>query len=631
VYKLTFKSIIDEIENNLHKILDTIEISEIPFTVEPAKPGFGDVSSNISFLLAKHMKKSPKEISITLSEKYSQLNHTLVSKVESHSSGYLNFFADWEKLTQLILSESNLEEFGFVDLGKNSTIVVEHTSVNPNKALHIGHVRNIIVGDVISRILKKANYKVNVLNYVDDSGLQVADILVGFRHLGFSQEPPEGKKFDHYCGDDVYVKTTEKYEQNSNLEDIRKNVLKELENGDSETAQFADNITGRVLESQLETCWNLGVTYDCLNYESQIIRSGLWSKIFEKLKAMKLVEFENEGKNSGCWVIRGEGKEEDKVIVRSNGTATYIAKDIPYAAWKLGLLEDPFNYKKYQKPQPNSRILWQTTLNSSNDPKQKFSGDKVITVIDSRQARLQKIITTLMAKFKSTSDAYVHMGYESVTLSPETASTLGLDTEGKQAQMSGRKGLYVNADSVYDLLKKKTIEETSKRHPEMNESDIQSIAHQISVGTLRYEMIKQDLDKIISFDLTKSLSLEGDTAPYIQYTHARAARIIEKSGDSPSIEVDFSLLKDPNELNLVKLIGLFDMQVRDSASNLSPKVIARYCHDLAVSFNSFYENVKVLDIDDKSLEKSRLCLVNSFKITIERSLNLLGIIAPDKM
>ncbi len=631
MYKLTFKSIIDEIENNLHKILDALTVSEIPFTVEPAKPGFGDVSSNVSFLLAKHMKKSPQEISITLSEKYSQLNHTLVSKVESHSSGYLNFFADWEKLSQLVLSESNLEEFGFVDLGKNSTIVVEHTSVNPNKALHIGHIRNIVVGDVISRILQKANYKVNVLNYVDDSGLQVADILVGFRHLGFSQEPPEGKKFDHYCGDDVYVKTTEKYEQDSSLEEIRKNVLKELEDGDSETAQFADKITGLVLENQLETCWNLGVTYDCLNYESQIIRSGLWSKIFEKLKEMKLVEFENEGKNSGCWVIRGEGKEEDKVIVRSNGTATYIAKDIPYAAWKLGLLEDPFNYKKYPKSQPDSRTLWQTTLDASDDPKQNFSGDKVITVIDSRQARLQKIITTLMAKFKSASDAYVHMGYESVTLSPETARTLGLDTEGKQAQMSGRKGLYVNADSVYDLLKKKTIEETSKRHPEMNELEIQSIAHQISVGTLRYEMIKQDLDKIIAFDLTKSLSLEGDTAPYIQYTHARAARIIEKSGGVPSIDVDFSLLQDPNELNLVRLIGLFDIQVRDAAKNLSPKVIARYCHDLAVAFNSFYEHVKVLDIDDKNLEKSRLCLVNSFKLTIERSLDLLGITAPDKM
>jgi arginyl-tRNA synthetase len=342
---------------------------------------------------------------------------------------------------------------------------------------------------------------------------------------------------------------------------------------------------------------------------------------------MKLVEFENEGKNSGCWVIRGEGKEEDKVIVRSNGTATYIAKDIPYAAWKLGLLEDPFNYKKYQKSQNTSRILWQTTLVDSDDPKQNFSGDKVITVIDSRQARLQKIITTLMAKFKSTSDAYVHMGYESVTLSPETARTLGLNTEGKQAQMSGRKGLYVNADSVYDLLKKKTIEETNKRHPEMSESEIQNIAHQISVGTLRYEMIKQDLDKIIAFDLTKSLSLEGDTAPYIQYTHARAVRIIEKSGKVPSIDVDFSLLQNPNELNLVRLIGLFDRQVRDAAKNLSPKVIARYCHDLAVAFNSFYEHVKVLDIGDEHLENTRLCLVNSFKLTVERSLDLLGITA----
>ena len=282
--------------------------------------------------------------------------------MESHPSGYLNFFANWEKLNQLILSESNLDEFGSVDLGKNSTIVVEHTSVNPNKALHIGHIRNIILGDTIARILKKSNYKVNILNYVDDSGLQVADIIVGFRHFGFAQQPPQGKKFDHYCGDDVYVKTTEKYEKNPSLEEIRKNILKELEDGNSETAQFADKITRRVLENQLETCWNLGVYYDCLNFESQIIRSGLWGKIFEKLKEMNLIEFENEGKNAGCWVIRGENNEEDKVIVRSNGTATYIAKDIPYAAWKLGLLEDPFNYQKYEKIQPGNHILWQTTL-----------------------------------------------------------------------------------------------------------------------------------------------------------------------------------------------------------------------------------------------------------------------------
>jgi len=628
---MTFKSIIDEIENNLNKILDDLSISDVNFSVDPAKPGFGDASSNISFLLAKDLKKNPKDIAEILSEKYQQYSSTLVLKSKAHPSGYLNFFADWEKLNQLILSESHLEEFGDVDIGKNSTIVVEHTSVNPNKALHIGHIRNIIIGDTVSRILEKANYKVNVLNYIDDSGLQVADIIVGFKHFRFDQEPPDGKKFDHYCGDDVYVKTTEKYESDSSLEEIRKNVLKELEDGTSETAKFADKITRRVLANQLKTCWNLSVSYDCLNFESQIIRSGLWHKIFERIKEMNLIEFENEGKNAGCWVIRGEDKEEDKVIVRSNGTATYIAKDIPYAAWKLGLVEDPFHYQKYEKEQPSSRVLWQTTLDSNNESEQNFTGEKVITVIDSRQARLQKIITSLMAKFKSVSDAYVHLSYESVTLSAETAKFLGLETDGKQAQMSGRKGLYVNADSVYDLLKKKTIEETNKRHPEMDSSEIEKIAHNVSVGTLRYEMIKQDLDKIIVFDLTKSLSLEGDTASYIQYTYARAARILEKSKRIPSIDVDFSLLKEQSELDLIKTIGLFDIQVRDAAKNISPKVIARYCHDLAVTFNSFYEHAHVLDLGDESLENSRLCIVDSFKITIEKTLNLLGIVAPDRM
>ena len=452
---MTFKAILDEIENNLNKILKEMSLESVSFTVEPAKPGFGDVSSNVSFLLAKPLKKSPKDISVILSEKYQKQIHTLVLKVESHPSGYLNFFADWTKLNQLVLSESFLPEFGDVDIGNQSTVVVEHTSVNPNKALHIGHVRNIIIGDTVSRILKKANYKVNVLNYVDDSGLQVADIIVGFKHLGFNEEPPDDKKFDHYCGDDVYVKTTEKYESDPSLEQTRKDILKSLEDGESEIAKFADIITRRVLVNQLETCWNLSVFYDCLNFESQIIRSGLWDKIFEKLKEMNLIKFETDGKNIGCWVIPGDGKEEDKVIVRSNGTATYIAKDIPYAAWKLGLLDDPFYYQKFEKDQPNSCPLWQTTLTKQEQSGQDFTGDKVITVIDSRQTRLQKIITSLMGKFKSIPNAYIHLGYESVTLSSETAKILGLNTEGKQAQMSGRKGLYINADSVYELLKEK--------------------------------------------------------------------------------------------------------------------------------------------------------------------------------
>jgi arginyl-tRNA synthetase len=628
---MTFQLILDEIKNNLKKILDDLSISDVNFSVEVAKPGFGDVSSNVAFLLAKELKKNPKEITQMLFEKYSQCSSTLVLKTEAHPSGYLNFFADWTKLSKLILSESYLDTFGAVDIGNNSNIIVEHTSVNPNKALHIGHIRNIVVGDTVSRILTKANYKVHVLNYIDDSGLQVADIIVGFKHFKFDEEPPNGKKFDHYCGDDVYVKTTQKYELDSSLQEIRKNTLKELEDGTSETAAFGDMITRKVLAGQLHTCWNLNVSYDCLNFESQIIRSGLWSKIFEKLKEMGLIEFENEGKNAQCWVIRGENNEDDKVIVRSNGTATYIAKDIPYAAWKLGLLDDPFYYQKYDATQPNSKTLWQTSLNNDAATPQNFTAQKVITVIDSRQERLQRIITTLMEKFNLIPDSYVHLGYESVTLSSDTAKTLGLETDGKQAQMSGRKGVYVSADSVCELLKQKITEETKKRHPEMEDSEIEKIAQSVSIGTLRYEMIKQDLDKIITFDLAKSLSLEGDTAPYIQYAYARASRILEKSGISPTTNVDFSLLEEKSELNLVKTIGLFNLQVRDAANNFAPKVIARYCHDLAVAFNSFYEHVKVLDSDNDALKSSRICLVNSFNITLEKALNLLGISAPNRM
>ena len=628
---MTFQIIINEIENNLKKIIQELSISEISFSVDVAKPGFGDVSSNIAFLLAKELKKSPKEITQIISEKYLQCNSVFVLKTEAHPSGYLNFFADWAKLSKLILSESYLDTFGNIDIGKNSDIVVEHTSVNPNKALHIGHIRNIVVGDTVSRILKKANYNVKVLNYIDDSGLQVADIIVGFKHLGFDEEPPNDKKFDHYCGDDVYVKTTQKYELDPSLEDVRKNTLKELEDGNSEIAKFGDSITRKVLSGQLQTCWNLNVSYDCLNFESQIIRSGLWSKIFEKLKEMGLVEFENDGKNAQCWVIRGDGKEEDKVLVRSNGTATYIAKDIPYAAWKLGLLDDPFNYEKYSSEQPDSKTLWQTTLNDSTNPPQNFTAKKVVTVIDSRQERLQKIITALMEKFNSIPESYIHLGYESVTLSANTAKTLGLETDGKQAQMSGRKGLYVSADSVCELLKQKIIEETKKRHPDMSDFEIESIAQSVSIGTLRYEMIKQDLDKIITFDLTKSLSLEGDTVPYIQYSYARASRILEKSEISPTLDVNFSLLQEKSEIELVKTIGLFNMQVRDSVNNFAPKVIARYCHDLAVAFNSFYEHVKVLDSNDDALKSARICLVNSFNLTLEKALDLLGITAPSKM
>ena len=627
---MSLKILIDEIHSNIQKIIEDLDLPQIPFTVELTKSNFGDVTCNVAFLLAKHMKKKPFDIAEIFSDKYQSFQGKLITKVEAHQSGFINFFANYLELNGIILKASKKDEFGFLDLGKKSRVVVEHTSVNPNKALHIGHIRNIIIGDTIARILRQTNFDVKVLNYIDDSGLQVADIIVGFKHGGFSTNPPSDQKFDQYCGDVVYVKTTEKYSTNPELEEIRKKTLQSLEDENSDIAKFAGILTKRVLSEQLKTCWDLSVYYDCLNFESQIIRSGLWKQVFEKMKEMKLVQLESEGKNENCWVIKAEKNEDDKVIVRSNGTATYIAKDIPYAAWKLKLLPDPFNYSKYVV-QDNDQILWQTTLEKNTEPEQDFRGEKVITVIDSRQSRLQNIITHLMSDFKSNENAYVHLGYESVTLSSDTAQTLGIDTHGKSTQMSGRKGLYVNADSIIELLEKKTFEETKKRHSDLDEKIIHKIANDVAIGTIRYEMIKQDLDKIITFDLTKSMSLEGNTAPYIQYSHARSSRILEKAGFEPNFDTSFEILKNEFEISFIKQIGKFDLEIIDAVNNLSPKVIAKYCYNLAVAFNAFYEHVKVLDGKDDALVNSRLCLVSSFKSTILNALGLLGISSPDRM
>mgnify|MGYP003334391477 CR=1 FL=1 len=625
---MSFRVLLDEIRKNLTMILEDQQISEFAFVLEPAKEGFGDISCNIAFLAAKKLKMKPNEIAQNISKHYEKYLGDLVLKVEPHPSGYLNFFANDAKLSQVIIKETQNKDFGSIEIGNKKIITVEHTSVNPNKALHVGHVRNVVVGDSIIRILKKAGYRINTLNYVDDSGLQVADILLGFKHLGFELEPPSGIKFDHYCGDEVYVKTTEKYQTNPELEQKRNQILKEIEDGNSDTAKFASEITSRVLSEQLKTCWRLGASYDCLNFESEIVRSKLWPEIFEKLKQMNLIKFESDGKNKGCWVILGDG-EEDKVLVRSNGTATYIAKDIPYAAWKLGLVEDPFYYKKYCD-QSDGKTLYQTTLQSNDLPKNDYSSDKVITVIDSRQARLQDIITGLMAKFSENKKEYVHLSYESVTLSSETANSLGMDTGGKSAQMSGRKGLYVNADKILDMLEQKTYDETKKRNPESSEQVLHDIAKNVAVATLRYEMIKQDLDKIITFDTTKSLSLEGDTASYIQYAFARASRILEKSSMSPNFEANYELLSDKYETSLIKQIGKLDLAVQDAVNNLSPKIIAKFCYTLAVSFNSFYEHVRVLDAEPNLLN-ARICLISAFQTCLRNSLDLIGIKTPSRM
>jgi len=623
---MAFLDIINQVKDNTSKIISEKGYDNVDFVVEYSRSGFGDITCNVAFLLAKNLKKNPQEIAQEFAGEYNLGNY--LEKVEAHKNGYLNFFINTNLFNNTVLNQSLRDSYGSLDIGKNSKLVIEHTSVNPNKALHIGHLRNVVIGDSISRILSKVNYDVKVLNYVDDSGLQVADIIVGFKYGGFSESPPNGEKFANYCGDTVYVSTTSKYESDKDLESKRHEILKELEDSTSDAAKFGKTLTRKILSDQLDTAWNLGASYDCLNFESEILYSKLWDKIFEKMKSENLVRLEDQGDNAGCWVLPIEN-EDDKIIVRSNGAATYVAKDIPYAAWKLGALTDPFNYAEYAT-QPNGRTLYETTLEETRTPKQSFVADRVITVIDNRQTNLQKIVTNLMSKFNPES-SYVHLGYEAVTLSSETAKILGNKTDGKDVQMSGRKGIYINADEIIAKLEKHVFLESKERNDDLDDASLNEIAHDVAVGTIRYELIKPDLGKIITFDINTSLKLEGDTCSYIQYSCVRAARILEKFGKKPNFDIDFDQLNTEYEIGLSKQIGLFEVFVNDAAKNYSPKVIAKYCYDLAVAFSSFYEHVNVLKADTPELINARLCLVLSFKLTLEKALDLIGITAPQRM
>lgn len=600
---------------------------------EPPQKEFGDLSCNVGFLLAKHARKTPQKIVVELADLLKpRIPGTYILSVEP-AGGHLNFKVDYSRLSPTTLKQvlENPDNYGYPDSGQGRYVVIEHTSVNPNKALHVGHMRNVILGDTLYRIMKVTNHRTTVLNYVDDSGLQVADIVVGFRFAGFPVQPPGGKKFDHYCGDEVYVKINGMYEKDPHLAENRKLVLREIEEGKSELAGFAADITQRVLKEQLKTCWRMKARYDLLNFESQIVVSKLWDKAFELLKKSGIAHFEEEGKNKGCWVLEAKD-EEDKVLVRSDGTATYIAKDIPYAAWKLGLVNDPFSYSEFGD-QWDGSTLFATVLGGKPADKKFNGGERVITIIDSRQTRLQRIVSQVLSKIGAGTKEYFHLGYEAVTLSSETAKVFGIDIGDRQfMHMSGRKGIYVNADYVLDTLHAKAYEEVKTRNPGFTEEQLHATAEEIGISAIRYNMIKQDLDKIITFDVKESLSLEGDTGPYLQYAYARSQRILEKSGQNvEGSNYAFGYLVQEPEIALIKEIAKLDQVVEDAAKSLSPKSLARYSYNLATTFNLFYEKVPVLKDADPDVRAARLALVKAFGIALKNALAVLGITPLERM
>jgi arginyl-tRNA synthetase len=672
---MTFRCVTDEIHKAIVSGIKKLgyhdhaqdQLQKFDIT-EPSRKEYGDLACNVAFQLSKKYKKRPFEIASEIVDKELKpyivdkqktgKNSSFVLSVETHPSGYINFRINFTKLAETTLN-SALDDptFGFLDLGQNKRVMIEHTSVNPNKALHIGHIRNMVIGDSLYRLLKATNHNTSVLNYIDDSGLQVADIIVGFKFAGFPVEPSvidnayDNKshhdanqkntleKYDHYC-DEVYVKVNELYQTDKSLEGKRQLVLSEIEKGTSEIAKFSSEITTRVLKDQLKTSWRIKTRYDLLNFESQIIHSKLWMKSFELLKERGISQLETSGKNIGCWILRVEG-EDDKVIVRSNGTTTYIAKDIPYAAWKLGLVRNPFCYYIFAQQWDNTS-LWATTLDyvksgdnndtSSHTHPEFGPADIAITITDVRQDRLQRIISKVLDKLHTNGNKYYHLGYESVSLSSETAKMLGLDLgeTKKFVHMSGRKGINIDADYVLDRLHSKAHEEVKKRNSDISADLSEQIAEEIAVSALRYNLIKQDLGKMITFDISESLNLEGDTGPYLQYAYARSVHILQKS-DQDYSQRKYELLTTQQEQSLIKEIAKFDIILEEAVKNLDPRLIAKYAYTLATEFNLFYEKVSVLREKDGQRMHTRLVLVKAFGIMLRKALDLLGITRLEKM
>lgn len=661
----------DEIDSCLKEVLNKINSSDIEIDYdisEPPVPEFGDFSTNICFQLSKILRKPPIQIARDIVERELQLctswnNRIYINGANIKKPGFINFDLNKNVLLEKFLQIGDKKDAIFIPRNNHQNndniIFIEHTSVNPNKALHVGHLRNAIIGDCLYRIFKNTGKKVKVLNYIDDSGLQVADIIVGFEYGGLSikeddLESNESLKFDQYCGNEVYVKINEMYSSRPDLLEKRALVLRELEDPKSSTSIFTNNIVKRVLSDQLKTTWSFKIHYDILNFESQIVQSSLWSQLFEALKDKKIIRYETVGKNTGCWVY-SSSSEGDKVLVRSDSTLTYFAKDIPYAAWKLGYLKNPFRFDFFAT-QWDSTELYSTTLDGTKDNEDDAKGSnhrsrsndlslnfdkifKVITIIDSRQQRLQNLLTEILTKLGLSPSKYDYLGYEPVILSKETLSIMGIKAENdKDVHMSGRKGIFIEADLALKILQEKSMSETRKRNPHLSEMELHHISREMAISAMRYYFIKYDFGKVITFDVNESLSLEGDTAPYIQYAYARAKKIKDKLSEMQRLADYKPLVKDfkisslsMTEMDLVKHLCSYTIDLYQSSEKANPKIMAKYLFKLATLFNNFYERSPILRESDSNLVKLRIVILTACLTVFEHSMELIGITPLERM
>jgi len=675
-----YLKLLQELKQALAKhIRDNYSI-ELSITLEkPPKLELGEAASPVCFELAKRLKRAPRQIAQEIAASFPAVPG--ISRMEVAGGGYLNAFFERGAFWQMLLNAAAPGNAGSVIKGKK--VIVEHTSINPNKAAHIGHVRNAVLGDTIARILRDAGEHVQVQNYIDNTGVQVADVVIGFQQVqkksvaevrALAAQPG----FDYLCWD-LYAQVTQFYERDkTQAAALRGATLKAIEEGQGEAAEMGAVVADAIVGFHLRTMGRLDISYELLARESEILHLKFWDAAFAQLKEKGVIHLATSGKMAGCWIMPAEKdsaaavesseKEDDeniqdKIIVRSNGIVTYVGKDIAYQLWKFGMLGKDFHYKRWLDAPPNENV-W-TTTTDADDPAAPHFGEpaaRVYNVIDTRQSYLQDVVAQGLRGLGHTDAASnsIHFSYEIVALTPRCARELGYELTGYDAkkpyiEVSGRKGLGVKADDLINKLEEATLAEVSKRHPDMLSLEREETAHAIAIGALRFFLLKFTRNTVIAFDFEDALSFEGETGPYCQYAVVRIRGIRRKGTEQisePTSEQEklrregLGALAELESIDAGKFLnaqesvavwelllqaGSLDHAADAAISAQEPAFVAKYAFQLAQAFNNFYHKHHILSEPDAEKRSFLLGLTEVVERQLIRALSLLGIQAPQRM
>lgn len=637
----------------------------------------GDLATPVAFELARRLKKAPRLIAQDIAAALA--SSQIAGRVEATPAGYINVFLDRPAFLRARLAGVPPRR------SSEPKTIVEHTAINPNKAAHIGHIRNAALGDTLVRVLRFRGNHVEVQNYIDNTGVQVADVVVGFQQLEHKtlddvRALTERDRFDYYCWD-LYARVTEWYEEDKERLRLRAAALHDIEHDVGDTAALGHLLADRIVRCHLRTMGRLNIDYDLLTWEGDILHLQFWAQAFELLKETRAMFYQDQGRLAGCWVMPIEDEatpaddadttsesvgteagapDEDtedtedtdrlKVIVRSNGTVTYVGKDIAYQLWKFGLLGRDFFYRIFDQ-RLDGGPLWATTAAPAAAAHPRFgAAGTTYNVIDVRQSYLQKLLQQALRAMKHEREAErsIHFSYEMVALSHATARQLGYkiadaDRERPFVEVSGRRGLGVKADDLVDALVEKALAEVSKRNPDMDPQEAARVARMIAVAAVRYFMIKYSRGKVIAFDIEEALSFEGESGPYLQYAAVRAANIFQKLQDREGLnETDVlhtletadaaELMGDPHELwGLVLEASRLDEVVEQVVRTLEFSNLAKFAFGLAQLFNAFYHKYPILNEVRRDRRLWRAAGVSYFKSQMTKTLELMGIQVPGRM